>query len=460
MIVSSFIKNNKSMKQLLFTLVLTAVAFAGFAQEGEKGYKDANKAFNTFKLDPAGNKAKLAEAVEAIEKAIADPATAAIGKTWQLRGDIFSEIAAQIANTKQLAAQGLGTGNTDDLPKVKDLGLEAFKSYKKVMELALKPGDKKPAIKGIASLQNNLQNLGIFQFEDQDFKSAFLSFAACLEMHDILKENKEKSIFDDPAKYEDQVFYVGIAALSADMKKEAKPYFLKLYEMKADKPAIYEALYNIEAETAGPEAAYKYLSEGRKQYPNEVSLLFAEINHFLRINKLDALISQLEEAIKLEPNNISLYTTMGSVYDNLQQNAMAAGDKAKAEEYTELALKYFNLALEKDPKNIDALYSIGALYYNKAAVMTQELNKLSEDYSRAGIERYNNKKKEVIAQFDVALPYFQRCESINPNDRNTLIALKEIYAKKDDIEMSNEFKARLEKVEAGGKNEKSYFNKQ
>ncbi len=448
------------MKQLLFTLVLAAAAFASFAQEGEKAYKDANKAFNAFKLDPTGNKAKLAEAVEAIEKAIADPTTAAIGKTWQLRGDLFNEITAQIVNARQLAAQGLGIGNTDDLPKVKDIGLETFKSYKKVIELALKPGEKKPAIKGIASLQNNLQNLGIFQFEDQDFKSAFHSFATCLDMHDILKENKEKSIFDEPAKYEDQIFYVGLAALSSDMKMEAKPYFMKLYEMKADKPAMYEALYNIEAETAGPEAAYKYLAEGRKNYPNEVSLLFAEINHYLRINKLDALIDQLKAAIQLEPNNVSLYTTMGSVYDNLQQNAMAAGDKAKAEEYTTLALDYFNQALSKDPKNIDALYSIGALYYNKAAVMTQELNKLSEDYSRAGIERYNNKKKEVIAQFDVALPYFQRCESINPNDRNTLIALKEIYAKKDDVEMSNEFKSRLEKIEAGGKNEKSYFNKE
>jgi hypothetical protein len=40
---------------------------------------------------------------------------------------------------------------------------------------------------------------------------------------------------------------------------------------------------------------------------------------------------------------------------------------------------------------------------------------------------------------------------------NTLIALKEIYAKKDQLDLSKEFKTRLELVQGGGKNEKSYF---
>ncbi len=161
----------------------------------------------------------------------------------------------------------------------------------------------------------------------------------------------------------------------------------------------------------------------------------------------------------MEPNNVSLYTTMGSVYDNLYQNEVTAGNKVKAEEYAASALDYFNQALAKDPDNVDALYSIGALFYNKAAAMTQELAKLADDYSRAGTEKYNAKQAEMITQFDLALPYFQKSEMINPNDRNTLIALKEIFAKKNDLDTSNEFKARLEKLDAGEKNETSYFKK-
>lgn len=33
-----------------------------------------------------------------------------------------------------------------------------------------------------------------------------------------------------------------------------------------------------------------------------------------------------------------------------------------------------------------------------------------------------------------------------------------IYARKDDLPISNEFKARLEKVQAGGRNDSSFFN--
>ena len=59
--------------------------------------------------------------------------------------------------------------------------------------------------------------------------------------------------------------------------------------------------------------------------------------------------------------------------------------------------------------------------------------------------------------FDDSLPYFKRCEKLNPNDAITLIALREIYARKDDLDTSNIFKERLEKVQSGGKNDTSYF---
>ena len=91
--------------------------------------------------------------------------------------------------------------------------------------------------------------------------------------------------------------------------------------------------------------------------------------------------------------------------------------------------------------------------------MTQELNKLADDYSQEGIKKYEALKEKIFSEFDEALPYFQECEKLDPNDINTLIALKEIYARKDNLEMSNVFKERLDTVQAGGKVEDSYFNR-
>jgi hypothetical protein len=91
--------------------------------------------------------------------------------------------------------------------------------------------------------------------------------------------------------------------------------------------------------------------------------------------------------------------------------------------------------------------------------MSKELAVLEGDYSKEGTAKYEALQDKIFEEFDKALPYFQKAESLDPNDRNTLIALKEIYAKKNDIEMSNEFKARLDKLEAGETNDDSYFNK-
>ncbi|MEM9260172.1 MAG: hypothetical protein AAGA62_11035, partial [Bacteroidota bacterium] len=204
------------------------------------------------------------------------------------------------------------------------------------------------------------------------------------------------------------------------------------------------------------------LNDGRKLFPDDVSLLFAEINHFLRINKLDELIGKLKTAIEKEPDNLSLYTTMGNVYDQLFQRESNDGDGPEsnlATEYFDNALSYYNQALEKKPDHTDAKYSIGALYFNRAATYTNELQELADDFSKEGQRKYEALQDKVNGEFEAALPYFIEVEKVKPADVNTLIALKEIYARKSDYDTSTEFKTRLETVQGGGTVD-SYFLKQ
>ncbi len=84
------------------------------------------------------------------------------------------------------------------------------------------------------------------------------------------------------------------------------------------------------------------------------------------------------------------------------------------------------------------------MYYNKAAFISKEANKLSSDYTKEGTKKYNEKKAEMELYFDKALPYFEQAEKVDPKDKNTLIALKEIYAKKSQFDKSNAYKAKLE----------------
>jgi len=298
--------------------------------------------------------------------------------------------------------------------------------------------------------------LGIYAYEAKDYPNAYKNFNSVLIAHKMLLDNKQESSLADDKTYNDQVYITGLAALNAEMEMDAKGHFEELYNKKIDKPGVYEALYKIYAKE-DLDKAYVYLVSGREIFPDDVSLLFAEINHFLKQNKLDELIGKLETAIKKEPDNLSVYLTLGSVYDNLYQREATAGHTADAQSHFDNALKYYNLALDKDEKYLDAIYSVGALYYNKAAVISKAMKGLEEDYSKEGLAKYEAEQKKIFDQFDLALPYFKRAEILNPNDNNTLIALKEIYAKKNELDVSNEFKLRLEKVQNGETNEESYF---
>jgi tetratricopeptide (TPR) repeat protein len=428
---------------LSFLLVLTTV--------NAQDYKDAKKAYNTFTLDAFNNKPKLQEAKDAIDKAMAVEANQAILDAWVTKGKIYNEIATQVVQIKTT-----GLGKLEELPKAEAPAVEAYQAYIKALPMVTKKFESKDILAGLQAVQGNLDNFGRVAFEEQKYVLAYDNFNALLNSHEDLKKNSQESVLKTEEAYNYAVFLTATAALLAEKSDVAKPLLEKLYAAKYDKAAIYESLYTLNSK-GDINAAYTYLDEGRKRYPDDVSLLFADINHHLKIGKLDVLIDKLKAAIAKEPGNVSLYTVLGSVYDNLYQKMDTGGDKAKADEYFNAALDYYNQAVGKDPKNVDAVYSIGALYYNKAAVTTQKMNVLENDYSKEGLKKYKEMKDEVFAQFDKALPFFKRAESLDPNDVNTLIALKEIHAKKSDLEAAKEFKRRLDVVQGGGKNDKAYY---
>lgn len=432
---------------LSFILFATAVQ----AQDAKKALKTAGKALTAFKVDQS-KKGKLTEAYDNITIAVDGLEDKDKTKALLKKGEICNEIATQIVTVRQL-----GIGDLNDLPKVDNPAIEAYKSFETALGLAQKKYEKKDAIKGLSAAQSNLYNLGIFNYEDKNFDGSYENFNAVLAVHQLLKDNGGTSTLASDEQYNEQVYLTGLAALNAKRTKDAASLFQKLYDSGYAKPAVYEAMYKISADDDA-EAAYKYLEAGRTKFPDDVSLLFAEINHFLKLNKLDELIGKLKVALEKEPDNVSLYSTLGNVYDNLYTKAAEAGETEKAEEYFNNALDYYNQSLTKKPDYFDAIYSIGALYYNKAAAMTNELNTLSNDFSKEGLKKYEALKAEVFSQFDQALPYFKKAEKLNPNDINTLIALKEIFAKKDDLATSGEFKKRLETVQSGGTNATSYFN--
>ena len=440
------------MKKILFgVLSLFLIAGTINAQDAKKALRSANKLLGKYNLDPVNNGDLLLEARTLIDKATEDKEYGILAKTWITKASICSELAAlDFANFHV-------KGESYELQHP-NASMSSYEAGIKALQYATKKYEKSDALEAITNAVPFLSNLGILKYGKGDFKGAFESFNTVLNAQKTLKTNGKDGVFENEKIYNDQVYMTGLAALNAGMTEEAGVHFMKLYEAQYDNPAVYDALFKSKVDD-NPEEALKILVEGRTKYPEELALLYNEINYYLKNNQLDELVGKLEMAIKKDPENKSLYSTLGNVYDNLFSKESEAGNIDVAKGHFDNALTYYNQALEKDDQYFDALYSIGALYYNKAAFVSKEMVDLEDDFSKEGMRNYETKKSEVFALFDQALPYFKRAESVNSSDMGVLIALKEIFAKKDDLKLSNEFKSRIETISNGGKIEQPYFSK-
>jgi tetratricopeptide (TPR) repeat protein len=444
-----FAHNMKKTIVVLFAF-FAALGVAQAQPDGAKLAKSAGKALTSYNLDPSNNRAKLDEAKNMIEQSLATPEGQALVSAYITKGDIYSTIVQSDMTRRMLDKNHKMSGEND--------ALVAYNAYKMAFQNpAAKKYEKSDAIKGVGEMQSPMVQIGAEQFDLQQYDKAYMAFAGSIDAHELLKSADKPSIFDEKGKLDEQVYYTALAATLANKPDAALPLYERLYKNGTDKPDVYSGLYKAYTAKGDKATAEKILTEGRKKFPDDSALLFDEINEYLQTGRLDELTGRLKEAIAKEPTNIGLYVTLGNVYDNLNQMASKNKDAAKMAEYSAEASKYYTQALERDPKNPDANYAMGALYYNQAAIQTQELNALPEDFSAAGMKKYEAMKDGINKLFDQALPYFQKSESVAPNDINTLIALTEIYVRKEDETLSAEFKKRMETVKSGGKNAGAYF---
>lgn len=445
------------MKKVLFAL-LGILFLAGAAQaqdDAAKLAKSAGKALAAYNQDPAGNGSKLVEAKTKIDQAMLTPEAQAMASAWIIKGDVYStrlqnELAMQSINPKATLS-----GDND--------ALEAINAYSTAYANATaKKYEKEQAIEGIAQMQPQVINIGVGKYNAREYDKAFLSFKASLDAHDILKANKKKSVLDDPKEYNEQVYFTGLLASLAKRCKDALTYYEMLYTKGTDSVAVYEGIYNCRTELKDDAGALKILQEGRKKFPEDAAMLFAEINYYISKGRLSELTGSLDQAIKKEPNNPGLYRALGDVYNSLftgllEDSTQTKEQKgAKMKEYADLAKKNFKIAIDKEPTNVDNNYSLGALLYNETNLIAQEMNATSFS-TPAGQKRYKELKAQMLVDVDEALKYFQKAESLDPNDVNILAALVQAYGRKEDDTLYMEFKKRLDVVKKGGKNPASYF---
>jgi len=352
-----------------------------------------------------GESAELLKARESINLATEHESTIGNAKTWYYKGLV--EMA--IVGAEELKAD---SGNSLS---------EAANAFSKSLSLDKKKRHKDDNLQNLRALTAMIYNQGSEFYQAKDFKNAYTNFSQILDLRETISEYAKKAEPVDTASLQ-------AAALSADqagMDDEALGIYEKMYDLDIKEVYVFNGLTALYKKKGDAAKAKMMREEARKAFPDDKNMIIDELNELLAAGKTNEATSLIEEAITLDPENASLHFALGSAKD-------------ATKDYTAAKASY-EKALELDPSYFDALYNLGAIFYNQAADLTKQMADLSLD-EEAKYSQLQNDSKALFAQ---ALPYFEKAHSTNATDRNTLIALKEIYAKTGNFDKSNEMKKLL-----------------
>jgi len=390
------------MKRTIILLALVLTFSAAFAQKG--------KVTTAQSLKDAG---KLAEALEAIEQAAnaSDPKaekSAPWPKTWETRGDIYQAIfQSKEESVKKLSSDPL---------------TEALNSYKKALELDAK-GTNANGIKiKLTLLTNDLTNQAVAAFQVEDYNKALTSFEQILEINQMPVVKKDNPNAIDTVI----IFNSGLAAYNAEKYEKAIEYYRESAKYGYNGARTYSligASYQMMNDTV---KALEALREGYNKYPDDNALLESMIQIYMDLNKTDEALANLEKAIAQDPTKPRYYFAQGALHEKM-------GNEQKA-------IESYKKSMEVDPEFFNAYYNLGALYYNKGVQQIE----IAKEVPANENARYEAELKKADEWFAQALPFMEKCNTLQANDKMVLESLKNLYYR---LKQMDKYNAILEQIE-------------
>lgn len=384
------------MKKTIILLALVMAFSSAFAQKG--------KVTTAQSLKDAG---KIAEAFEAIEEAINpsnEKAEKSIPwpKTWEVRGEIL---------------QAIGQSTDENVKKLsKDPLTEAFNSYKKALELDTKGSNEKSVKIKLTLLTNDLTNQAVNAFQVEDYNKALTSFEQIMEINNMPVVKSDNPDAVDTVI----IFNAALAAYNAENYKKAIDYYKESAKYGYNGAKTYSligASYQMLKDTT---SALEALKEGYAKYPEDNAVLESMIQIYMDLDKTGEAMEYLEKAIAQDPTKPRYYFAQGSLYEKM-------GNEQKA-------IDTYKKTMEIDPTFFNAHYNLGALYYNKGVQQVEVANAVPANEKA----KYDEEVKKADEWFAKALPFMEKCNELQADDKMVLESLKNLYYRLQDMDKYNQ----------------------
>jgi len=420
------------MKKAILIIAAMGATFSGMAQD--KYVVSANVALNGKNYD---------EAKDNIDKAMANPETAGKPKTLFAKAQIYYTLYTQ--------------------------GGEKYKplnAYREAAQAAMHLVEVKADYEK-AAVDQMLMVFAYFYYNDgvkatneKKYAEAAELMKNVVRLHDIGGGKRfEKS---DRAKQFDTVvaeanLTMANGAYYLNKYDEAIPMLVSVKNSPITRtPTVYEMLIDAYTRQKNSTEAFAMITEARKYFPDDVTLRNYELNYYITAGKQDELVKKLEEAATKEPDNSDIQFNLATTYLGMA-NPKDGKKPLNAADLTAKSETAFTRALAKAPDNAGYNYNFGALYFNQATEVNDQMNAVTGS-SAADLKKYDDLKAKRDGLFGKSMPYFEKSLSVlaakeadlKGEDmrtyKSTLLALKEVYARQNKMDKSLEMKKKYDSL--------------
>jgi hypothetical protein len=417
------------MKKAILVFAAFGLTYQGIAQD--KYVTSANVAINQQHFD---------EAKEDIDKAMQSPETKEKPKALLAKAQIY------------LALQGV------DKYKASNPYHEAIPALFKLIEV--KPDYEKSTVDQLLGIGAFLYyNDGAKAYNDKRLAEAGDDMRMVLKIHDLKRFDKMPA---DRLKVLDTLtaqasMTLANSAYYQGKYDEAIPLLTSVKSNPITKtPSVYQCLIDAMQRQGKSTESLAVIQEGRKLFPDDVTIRNFELNYFISSGKQDEIAKKLEEAAAKEPNNADLQFNLATTYLSMATSK----DGNKSTNNAELVAKSeqaFQKALKISPDNATYNYNFGALYFNQATEVNNQMNAITGS-SDADQKKYDKLKADRDALFAKSSPYFEKANStFAANEKglkdeekrtykNTLKALMDIYSRLSKMDKYGDVKKKYESM--------------
>ena len=160
-----------------------------------------------------------------------------------------------------------------------------------------------------------------------------------------------------------------------------------------------------------PEQAMEAIQTAKKENPDDIGIMQAEADLYYKMDKIDKYSEVMQEVVKKDPTNPSLFYNLGVSSEQL-------GDKESAKEY-------YKKAIELDPEMVNAYINLAALTLSEERAIVEQMNSLGN--SRADNKKYQELNEKKKKYYEEALPYLEKASELDPDNMGALQTKLNIY---------------------------------